>query len=419
MNRMREVLNDMANNVFRASEGFLQDLKDHYQAAQQQPLRPKRILLVEPEHEYLADSIGKGFQDEGWLVDTFKGNTRLLRFVNPFIWLVYTRENYPDLLLWMNRNTLSPEGVKLLSSLPIKKVLWFLDNPKRVQTTAEELEATDAYFSFDPTYLPYLKDLSGKEGKTLPTGAGIEPLSECRPGQNPPPRQGPALGFMGALGAQRFQAVREFWTRKDPEFVRILDELVDAYLAEPSLSLEERYNASPGRDRLPYSGFVVLYLEERATYLHRLRFLAPLAGQGLVTYGGVEWAHPEWAEPLCHCYSGQTPRYQEDLPRVYYHTQININLFHAQCVNSLNPRVYDVLAAGGFLLTEYRPALEQEFELGRHMVAFSSPDELREKAAYYLAHPDERDAIARAGQQRVLERYTYRQRVRTLCETIR
>ncbi|MDX9752816.1 MAG: hypothetical protein RBU29_02580, partial [bacterium] len=64
MNRLREVLNDMAHNVFRASEGFLQDLKDHYQAAQQQPLRPKRILLVEPEHEYLADSIGKGFQDE-------------------------------------------------------------------------------------------------------------------------------------------------------------------------------------------------------------------------------------------------------------------------------------------------------------------------------------------------------------------
>ena len=115
--------------------------------------------------------------------------------------------------------------------------------------------------------------------------------------------------------------------------------------------------------------------------LPRLRHLKLVKNLGLITYGGIEWANAEWAEDLVPCFSGQTPRYREDLPGVYYHTKINVNIFHAQCINSTNPRVYDVLAAGGFLLTEYKPILEEELTPGRHLVTFRSPEELREKGA--------------------------------------
>ena len=208
------------------------------------PTRQKRLLMIEPEHDYLADSIKEAFQAESWQVNTYKANDRLLRFLNPYIWLIYTRENYPDALLWMNRNTLSPEGMHHLKNFPIQKILWYLDSPKRVETTKEELDATDFYFSFDPTYLPYLKELCGKEGYYLPTGAGIKPLPECQPGQNWPKRQGPEIGFMGALAAQRFQSVREFWLQRDMLFVQTLDAIVEEFLADPSVSLEDRFNAS-------------------------------------------------------------------------------------------------------------------------------------------------------------------------------
>lgn len=418
MGVLQPQLSEMAKTVNGAARQYIGELYRHYQSLSGVAERRRKIVMVEPEHDYLANPIARAFEEEGCSVETFKGNRRLLRFLNPYIWLVYTREHFPDILFWMNRNTLSPEGAQDLAPLPIQKVLWFLDSPKRVKTSSEELDATDAYFSFDRSYLPYLKDLCGKEGYPLSTAAGIRPLPECEPGRDWPERQGPKIGFMGALAADRFQDVRAFWLRRDPEYVQILDRIVEDYLADSSLSLEDRYNQSPGCERLPYSGFTVLYLEERSTYLRRLRSLKPLKDLGLVTYGAAEWGNPAWAEDLVSCYSKQKPVYETDLPSIYHHTLINVNVFHAQCIDSTNPRVYDVLAAGGFLLTEHRPEIEREFKIGEHVVCFHTPKEAREKAQYYLEHPQERETIARAGQEFVLQNATYRQRIRELLSRI-
>jgi len=417
MAALRDRLIRLAQTVNNAARQYLQELRDHYQTAGPADHRGRRILLVEPEHDYLAQPIAEAFRQEGCQVNLFRGNQRMLNFLNPYVWLAYTREHFPDVLFWMNRNTLSPQGAEALSPLPIQKLLWFLDSPKRVRTSREELQATDICFSFDSTYLPYLRELGGGKVLVLPTAAGIHPLPECGPGQTWPAREGPVIGFVGALAADRFQEVRAFWLRRDPEFVRILDGLVEDYLGDPSLSLEERFEQSPGRERLPYQGFVVLYLEERATWLRRLRFLQAVRDLGLITYGAPEWGNPEWARDLVPCFSGVAPQYPE-LSRVYYHTRINVNVFHVQCVDSANPRVYDVLAAGGFLLTEYRPALEREFQIGEHLVCFRTPEELREKASYYAAHPDEREAMARAGQEFVLNHATYRHRVQEMLLAI-
>ncbi len=419
MDILKEQLTQLATTVHSASQQYLQDLRTHYEQIQDQGDHVKKVVMVEPEHDYLAHAIAKGFQHQGCEVQTFSGNQRLLRFLNTFIWLVYTREHFPDILFWMNRNTLSPEGVHYLKEFPIKKILWFMDSPKRVETSKEEIEATDYYFSFDPTYLPYLQKLSGKQGYLLATAAGIRPNSECEPGQSWPQKEGPAISFVGALAAQRFQAVRAFWLRRDPEFVEILDSIVEDYLRDPTISLEERFETSPGRERLPYRGFVVLYLEERATYLRRLRTLKPLKDFGLVTYGAPEWAKPEWAEELSECHSGQAPKYLEELPGVYFHSQINVNVFHVQCVNSTNPRIYDVLAAGGFLLTEYRPMIEEEFTIGQHLDCFHTPEELRDKTEYYLYHKDKREEMARAGQEFVLHHATYRHRIEEMMRIMK
>lgn len=417
MQGLQSQLPTMSKQVFQAANAYLGELGNHY-LNRQKPGRKRRVLFVEPEHDYLAQPIAQGFRDNHCETDSFHANQRLLRFLNSYIWLVYCREHLPDVLVWMNRNTLSPEGVENLRGLPIQKVLWFLDSPKRVKTTAEELQATDACFSFDPTYLPELEAMGGKPCTFLPTAAGIEPMPGCGPEDHWPDREGPEVGFMGALAVQRYQAVMEYWQQRDPDFVRILDSIVEAYLEDPTESLEQRYENTSGPERLPYEGFVVLYLEERVTYLKRLQALQRVADLGLKTYGGVEWGQRDWAFELTDCYTGLTPQYREELPQVYYHTKINVNVFHAQCVNSANPRVYDVLAAGGFLLTEYKPVLEEEFTPGEHLVCYRTHDELRELTEYYMAHDAEREAIARAGQQRVLERCTYRQRAEVILRTL-
>jgi spore maturation protein CgeB len=70
-------------------------------------------------------------------------------------------------------------------------------------------------------------------------------------------------------------------------------------------------------------------------------------------------------------------------------------------------RNFEVPGCGGFLLTERVPHLERYFEPGREVALYDGADELVERVGYWLAHEDERAAVAEAGYRRVLAEHTY------------
>ncbi len=420
MEVLNEKMQEMGEKIRSQTEGFLSETLQHYENRREELSEntgsPMKVLFVEPEHEYLAENMIAGLRDLGHESDKFTGNLRMLHFINTWLWLVYVREHYPDILLWMNRNSLSPVGKKFLDKVPITKAIWYLDNPARVKVSREEMDATDVVFTFDENYIPLLKEMGAKSVHTLHNPAGLLPT--VRLDDNPPPRKGPEVGFVGALAAQRFQPVREFWLQRDPDYVHILDGIVDDFLKDPSTGLEERYKNSEAIQRLPYEGFPVLYLEERTTYLRRYHYLEAIKDLGLETYGAPEWADAEMAKELVPCYAGHGPEYVTELPQVYYDTKININIFHIQCIDSPNPRIFDVLACGGFLITEHRPSLEKYFQHGVELCWFKSREELVELVTYYREHPEEREEIARQGQKKALAEHLAKNRMQEFMDTI-
>jgi len=78
----------------------------------------------------------------------------------------------------------------------------------------------------------------------------------------------------------------------------------------------------------------------------------------------------------------------------------SIASFNASLNGDLNMRVFEVLAAGGCLLTD-RLALESGlgllFDEGTHYFGYDSPEELIEKAGYLLQNPEQALTAARAG----------------------
>lgn len=76
-----------------------------------------------------------------------------------------------------------------------------------------------------------------------------------------------------------------------------------------------------------------------------------------------------------------------------------------------NMRLFEAAALGAFQISDDRPGILQWFMPGEHLVTFSDMDELREQVAWYLAHPDERRAIAEAARAHVLAHHTYEQRL--------
>lgn len=83
---------------------------------------------------------------------------------------------------------------------------------------------------------------------------------------------------------------------------------------------------------------------------------------------------------------------------LYADSQVTLN---ASLNGDLNLRVFESLAAGGFLLTDELSSasgLRMLFEPGRHLDTWRTPGELVEKIRHYLAHPDEALRIRREGQ---------------------
>ncbi len=92
-----------------------------------------------------------------------------------------------------------------------------------------------------------------------------------------------------------------------------------------------------------------------------------------------------------------TVDYYSEMPKEFASSKININITLRSILTGIPLRVIDILGAGGFCLTNYQAELSEYFENGRELVWFESPDDMIEKAEYYLTHDDEREKIAENG----------------------
>lgn len=93
--------------------------------------------------------------------------------------------------------------------------------------------------------------------------------------------------------------------------------------------------------------------------------------------------------------------------KIYRLSKINLNITLRSIETGIPMRVFDVLSAGGFLISNYQEELAELFLPDREIVLFQTVEELKEKVDYYLHHEEERLKIALAGYRKVAEHYSY------------
>ena len=82
----------------------------------------------------------------------------------------------------------------------------------------------------------------------------------------------------------------------------------------------------------------------------------------------------------------------------------------------IKARMFEVPGAGGMLLTEHAPGIEEFYRVGEEVDVFRSASELADKIRRYLSDPELRDRVARAGHERTRREHTYTRRFADLLE---
>ncbi|MCR5595692.1 MAG: DUF3880 domain-containing protein [Lachnospiraceae bacterium] len=99
--------------------------------------------------------------------------------------------------------------------------------------------------------------------------------------------------------------------------------------------------------------------------------------------------------------------YRAQMPIVFASSKINLNITLRSILSGIPLRVVDILGAGGFVLTNYQAELSEYFEYGKDIIWFDSPEDMIDKADYYLSHEDERIAIAANGHETAKREFAY------------
>lgn len=104
----------------------------------------------------------------------------------------------------------------------------------------------------------------------------------------------------------------------------------------------------------------------------------------------------------------------EQMPRVFKQSRINLNITLRSIKSGIPLRGFDILGAGGFLLSNFQGDFLDIFIPGEEFVYYEDSKDLLRKIDYYLLHEEEREAIAKNGHDKVAAGHTFRHRVREM-----
>ena len=322
----------------------------------------------------------------------------------------------PELVLSFNGLGVDNEGfcAAELNKRGIPYASWFVDQPRQANLGARYKPANTYFFCFERSFVALLKDWGFAHSHYLPLAtnpARFRPLAEV-------PRED-AVCFVGESDYAKISYLagnldRELGERGEG-FYEALDRAIDRVLlaaGRPVLDTLRPALAEGGLSLLQQDlleGFV----EREAGLRLRLACLAAVHEQlPLVIYGDELWA-----KAFGPAARGKANYFGDEIVQVYNRHAVHVNISKFQLVTAINQRPFDIAACGGFVLTDERASLHELFG-EEEVVAYHDPEDLADKAQYYLKHAGERQAIAARARQRVLAEHTYARRIESLLANV-
>lgn len=325
-----------------------------------------------PNFISFAEYIEKAFQENGCQVlffenrafkvpgrarDKFKAlHTWDLRRLNDSL-LKIAEDFKPDLFLEAGGWNILPDTINTLKNRGVATAVWTIDPPRIFDSIYKTAEYYDFVFTQGTEAFEILEKLNLKNLNWLPFGCDPDFHHPVTLSANDKKKYGCDISFVGSGWS-------EFYTKRQ----ELLEKLVDFNLGIWGPGWENISPESPLRKfvrggSVPPAEWIKIYSAAKIVFCSHY-----------------------------HDPSGNVPCYQ------------------------VSPRVFEAMACGAFVLVDNQRDLGLLLKDGKHLAVYKDVNDLRDKAAYYLQHEEERKRIAENGRVEVLEKHTFRHRVKQLLE---
>lgn len=326
----------------------------------------------------------------------------------------------PDCCLTLNHMGVDVEGVvmDLLGRMELPLASWFVDNPHLIIHLYEKcVSPWTTLFTWDEDNLPSLHAAGFEHVRYLPLGTDPDRFHPSR--KNARKEWRAPLSFVGNSMLYKVGG-----RLKSGHFPRALL-LPFKQAAQAFADSDERSVATFLRRNMPdvWQNYLALDDNERklayetaltwqATRLYRNDCVRRLLPFHPLIAGDPGWKTEFRHEKDQPRYMGELS-YYDQLPTFYTQSDINFNCTSKQMKGAVNQRVFDVPAAGGFVLTDWRPQMDNLFEADE-MACYRHPDEIPDLVRHYQQNPRERRKMTEKARKRVLASHKWEDRLRDM-----
>lgn len=347
----------------------------------------------------------------------------------------YIRENAINLVFTSNYFPVISDGC---NDLHIPYISWCYDSPLVLTFSKTILNPCNYVFLFDTKMVEDLQALGAKHVYYMPMAVNGSRLKKLCATKEQEEIVAADVSFVGSL-----------YTEKHTLYDRMenLDEHTRGYLEGVMNCQQLLYGASIVEDALTpdivdkmleqmpvhiqpddFETFRYIYanyfLCRKITQTERTKFLSRISEDlisdswGTYSPKPLKLYTPEATPFLPNVKNMGTVHYLYEMPLVFRHSKINLNITLRSIQNGIPLRAMDIMGAGGFLLTNYQNDFSLHFVDGQDYVSYCSLEDLLDKIHYYLTHEKEREAIAQNGCKKVLENHTYEKRIPEMLEKV-
>ncbi len=313
-----------------------------------------------------------------------------------------------------------PVLARICNDVSIKYIAWSYDSPLREKDLEETMGLPCNYvFLFDREECKKWNRKGYQNVFHMPLAANVERLDEIKITEDDKRKFACDVAMVGQLYESVLPELLEFADDYSKGYISALIEtqlkLYGAYLFDEVVmdELTERMNAAfariPGNPISLETDALRVHMAKEVTNLERSILLEEMAaGHKINLYSSNKGGLSENVN-----WKGSAG-YFDEMPKVFKLSKINLNI-SLKCIQSGIPlRALDILASGGFLLSNYQPELAEYFIDGEDCVMYYSLEDALAKCEYYLTHEEERLAIACNGREKVEALFGYVDRIKEM-----